>query len=56
MKKNEKRKSIVGKDDPTMLTISLTLQDIWNAMRGNVYKDKTKYSRKSKHKKSWKEK
>ena len=33
--------------------ITVTMQDIYDAMRGNVHKDKTKYSRKSKHKKSW---
>ena len=51
MKKNEKRKSVVGKDKPTMQLVSLTLQDIWNAMRGNVYRNKKKYSRKTKHSK-----
>ena len=31
--------------------IEMTLQEIWAAMRPNVYKNKKKYTRKSKHKK-----
>lgn len=27
-----------------------TIQEIWQAMRGNVYKNKKKYTRKKKHK------
>lgn len=29
-----------------------TLQEIWQAMRGNVHKSKKQYTRKSKHKKN----
>lgn len=31
--------------------VKLTLQEIWAASRPNVYKNKKKYTRKSKHKK-----
>ncbi len=44
------------KPSKKIMRVSVTMQDIYDAMRGNVHKDKTKYSRKSKHKKSWKEK
>jgi len=30
--------------------VELTMQEIWQAMRGNVYKNKKKYTRKKKHK------
>lgn len=30
--------------------VELTIQEIWQAMRGNVYKNKKKYTRKKKHK------
>lgn len=33
-----------------MKKIQVTQQDIWNATRPNVYKNKKKYTRKSKHK------
>ena len=50
MKKNERRKTVVGKATPSMQLVSVTLQDIWNAMRGNVERNKKKYYRKTKHK------
>lgn len=35
-----------------MKRITVTLQEIWNATRSNVTKNKKKYSRKTKHKKN----
>ena len=32
-------------------TIEITMQEIWQATRPNVYKNKKKYTRKAKHKK-----
>lgn len=32
--------------------ISVTMREIWDAMRPNVYKNKKKYTRKKKHKKN----
>lgn len=34
----------------TLQTITVTQQDIWAATRPNVYRNKKKYTRKSKHK------
>ena len=34
-----------------MKKIEVTQQEIWNATRPNVYKNKKKYTRKNKHKK-----
>ena len=31
--------------------VQFTIQEIWQAMRGNVHKRKKKYTRKNKHKK-----
>ena len=39
------------KDRKGLQHISVTMQEIWDAMRPNVYKNKKKYSRKKKHKK-----
>ena len=38
------------KDRKGLQHISVTMQEIWDAMRSNVYKSKKKYSRKNKHK------
>jgi hypothetical protein len=34
----------------TMITVELTLQEIWQATRPVIQKNKKKYTRKSKHK------
>jgi len=36
--------------DTKLQKVELTMQEIWQAMRGNVYKNKKKYTRKDKHK------
>ncbi len=41
------------KPQPVMQKISVSLQDIWDAMRGNVERNKKKYYRKKKHKKKY---
>jgi len=45
-----------SKNQKKLRQVMLSLKDWQDAMRGNVYKNRKKYSRKSKHKKSWKEK
>ncbi len=39
------------KPQKKMQKIQVTMQDIWDAMRGNVQRNKKKYYRKQKHKK-----
>lgn len=34
--------------------IQVEIQDIWDASRPNIHKNKKKYSRKGKNKKNWK--
>ena len=34
----------------TLQKTEFTIQEVWQAMRGNVYKNKKKYNRKNKHK------
>ena len=36
--------------DKKLVTIKLTMQEVWQAMRGSVQKNKKKYTRKTKHK------
>ena len=36
-------------EDTKLVKHTFTLQEIWAAMRGNVYKNKKKYQRKPKH-------
>jgi len=38
-----------NKDNKLQKT-QFTMQEIWQAMRGNIYKNKKQYSRKEKHK------
>lgn len=45
------RHIIYMKDRKGLQHISVTMQEIWEAMRPNVYKNKKKYNRKKKHKK-----
>ena len=35
--------------------VQLEMQDIWDASRPNIHKNKKKYSRKGKNKKKWKD-
>jgi len=43
---------VMSKDNKNkkLVTVNLTMQEIWQAMRGSVQKNKKKYNRKSKHK------
>ena len=36
--------------DKKLVTVKLTMQEIWAAMRGSIQKSKKVYTRKSKHK------
>lgn len=36
----------------TLQKTEFTIQEIWQAMRGNVHKSKKQYTRKTKHKKN----
>ena len=38
------------KENPKLQKTQFTIQEIWQAMRGNVYKSKKQYTRKNKHK------
>lgn len=38
-------------EKPKLQKTEFTIQEIWQAMRGNVYKSKKQYTRKPKHKK-----
>jgi len=38
------------KQDNKLKNTQFTIQEIWQAMRGNIYKNKKKYTRKDKHK------
>ena len=40
--------------DKKLVKVNLTLQEIWAAMRGSVQKSKKVYTRKSKHKDTYK--
>ncbi len=37
--------------DKKLKKTEFTIQEIWQAMRSNIYKNKKKYTRKDKHKK-----
>jgi hypothetical protein len=39
-----------NKENKKLQKTQFTIQEIWQAMRGNVYKSKKHYSRKNKHK------
>jgi hypothetical protein len=39
------------KENKKLQKIQFTIQEIWQAMRGNVHKSKKQYNRKDKHKK-----
>lgn len=40
------------KPKDTLQKTEFTIQEIWQAMRGNVHKSKKQYTRKTKHKKN----
>ena len=40
----------MDKKSPKLQKIQLTIQEIWQAMRGNIQKSKKQYTRKDKHK------
>jgi hypothetical protein len=40
----------MGDNKDKLQKTEFTIQEIWQAMRGNVYKNKKKYTRKNKHK------
>lgn len=39
------------KENKKLQKMQFTIQEIWQAMRGNVHKSKKQYNRKDKHKK-----
>jgi hypothetical protein len=40
----------MGDNKDKLQKTEFTIQEIWQAMRGNVHKNKKKYTRKNKHK------
>ena len=40
----------MNKNETKLEKTQFTMQEIWQAMRGNVHKSKKQYTRKSKHK------
>jgi hypothetical protein len=43
---------MMKKPKDTLQKTEFTIQEIWQAMRGNVHKSKKQYTRKTKHKKN----
>jgi Holliday junction resolvasome RuvABC endonuclease subunit len=43
---------MMKKTKDTLQKKEFTIQEIWQAMRGNVHKSKKQYTRKAKHKKN----
>jgi hypothetical protein len=46
---------VITKNKIKMKTVELTMQEIWQATRPNIQKNKKKYERKPKHKKRYEE-